>query len=487
MSVLKGGLLKILSQEDIYELHLATLDLLGRGVFIDEDQVLSDLEAAGAIVNYVTRKAKLPDYLVEECIRKAPSRLEVHGRDPKKCVKLEGKRVYTHNGGSTTYIVDLKNEKRREGLQQDIRETTRLMDALEQVDACSPLVTCSDVPPALISIISLKEMIENTMKPVYLNTISSAEEARFFIRMGVLVSAGTEEFRKNPWPQPGISPVSPLKFEKKITQAIHVCAKNGLPIGLLPAPISGASGPMTLAGMLVLQNAEILTGLTIVQVLNPGTPVIYAARASTLDMRTALNCWGSPELGIMGACAVQLAQYYNLPSDVYGISTDAKRPDAQVGYEKAFNGILPALTGANFISGMGLLGGDTSSYEQLVIDNELFGMIFRTLRTPIFPIDDDSLALDVIEHVTNLEGGTFLAQPHTRDYFRKGEHWMPNYRISERNSADEWLKLGEKDIADRAREVTKEILKEHHPEPLDKDVREELDNLVKQAYDELVT
>ncbi len=175
-----------------------------------------------------------------------------------------------------------------------------------------------------------------------------------------------------------------------------------------------------------------------------------------------------------------------MPSDVYGISTDAKRPDAQVGYEKAFNGILPALTGANFISGMGLLGGDTSSYEQLVIDNELFGMIFRTLRTPIFPIDDNSLALDVIEHVTNLEGGTFLAQPHTRDYFRKGEHWMPNYRISERNSADEWMKLGERDIADRAREFAKEILKEHYPEPLDKDVREELDNLVKQAHDELV-
>ena len=485
MATLKGGLLQILSQDEIYDLHLSTLDLLGRGVFIDDDSVLKVLESAGALVDHVHRKVKLPDYLVEECIRKAPPRLEVVGRDPKKCVKLEGRRVHTHNGGSTTYIMDLDRKERREGLQRDIRETTRLMDALKNIDAVVPLCTCSDVPPALISIISLKEMIENTTKPVH-STISRVEEVRFLIRMGVIVSAGVEEFRKHPWPYVGISPISPLKFERKITQAIRECALIGLPIKLLPAPISGASGPMTLAGTLVLQNAEILTGLTIIQILNPGCPVIYAARASTLDMRTALNCWGSPEVGIMGACAAQLAQYYHLPSDAYGLSTDAKLPDCQAGYEKAWNGMLPALSGANFISGLGMLGGDTSSYEQLVIDNDLFGMIFRTLRAPIFTIDDDTLALDVIEDVAGRKGGTFLAQSHTREFFRKGEHWMPNYRVSERNSAEEWTKLGKRDIADRAREVAKEILSDHHPEPLDKDVREGLDNLVKQAYEELV-
>jgi trimethylamine--corrinoid protein Co-methyltransferase len=372
-------------------------------------------------------------------------------------------------------------------LQQDIRDTARLMDALDHVHAVSPLVTCSDVPPALVSIISLKEMIENTLKPVYLNRISSAEEAKFFIRMGVIISAGVEEFRKNPWPYPRVSPISPLRFEKNITEAIRECALMGLPIGIMPVPISGASSPMTLAGTLVLQNAEVLTGLTIIQVLNPGCPVIYGARASVLDMRTAFTSWGSPEVGIMGACAVQLAQQYNLPSDVYGLSTNAKLPDAQAGYEKAVNGILPVLTGANFISGMGMLGGNTSSYEQLVIDNEIFEMSFPTLRSPIFTLDDITLGLDVIEEVVNSEGKShFLAQPHTREFFRKGEHLMPNYRVTERNSTEEWLKLGGKDIAERARDVAKEILAEHEPEPLDKDIREGLDSIVKQAYEEFL-
>lgn len=487
MGTIKGNLLQILRQDDIYDLHLATLDLLGRGVFIDDDRVLRALESAGALVDYGRRKVKLPDYLVEECIRKSPSRLEIHGRDPKAYLRLEGKRVHTHNGGPTLYIRDLESNVLREGLVQDVRDTTRLMDALDNVDAIAPSVACSDVPPALVSIVSLKEMIENTLKPVYLSRISSAEEARYFIRMGVIASAGIEEFRKNPWPYPRITPISPLRFEQRITQAIRECALVGMPIGLLPTPISGASGPMTLAGTLVLQNAEVLTGLTIIQVLNPGCPVIYGARASTLDMRTAFTSWGNPEVGILGACAVQLAQNYHLPSDVYGLSTNAKLPDAQAGYEKALNGILPALTGANFISGMGMLGGDTSSYEQLVIDNEIFGMSFRTLRAPIFTIDDTTLALDVIEEVVNQEGRThFLAQPHTREFFRKGEHLMPNYRVSERNSTEEWLKLGGKHIAERAREVAKEILRDHHPEPLDKDIREGLDNIVKQAYEEFL-
>jgi len=226
---------------------------------------------------------------------------------------------------------------------------------------------------------------------------------------------------------------------------------------------------------LVQQNAEMLAGIVMVQLLNPGNPVQYSPRCIPLDMSTGQACTGAEE-ALMSVGCVQLAKYYGLPSDVYGLETDSKVLDEQVAMERMMSGLLPALAGANALSGAGCIeSGITVSYEQLVIDDEIFEMIFRAVRGIDF--DEEKLAVDVIIKVAQ-ESSNFLEQKHTLQHFQS-EYFMP--KLVNRAARARWERMGSKSIIEVAREKAKKILAEHQPLPIDEDAKKKVQEILKTA------
>jgi len=250
-----------------------------------------------------------------------------------------------------------------------------------------------------------------------------------------------------------ICAISPMKMDGNYGDMIVAIAEAGIPIVVPAEPLCGSTSPVTLAGNLVIQNVDSLTGVCLTQLVNPGTPVIYGSVASISDFRDLKYVTGAIEMGLLNAAGAQMAQFYRLPFYATAGMSDAKTIDAQCGYESALSSLLCALGGANFIhDAAGLLDFALSvSYEKYVVDNEIIGMVMRAVEG--IKVDEDTLAFDLIKEVG--PGGHFVSAKHTRKYMRT-EHYQPT--LSERDNLEEWQAKGKRDTGTRAKERVEEIL-----------------------------
>jgi trimethylamine--corrinoid protein Co-methyltransferase len=236
-----------------------------------------------------------------------------------------------------------------------------------------------------------------------------------------------------------------------------------------------------LAGALAQQNAEVLASIVLVQLVNPGMPIYYCGRLAVLEPRSGGSTWGGVELGMISAGTVQIAHRYRLPVNVYGFSTNAHDLRLQNGYERALNAVIPALAGANELSGIGeMAAGVSGSFAQMVVDDEIANSVHRLRRG--FEVNADSLALEVIAAV--MEGQTdFVSDIHTVKYLRGGELFIP--KLAERRSWDEWTKSGREGVAERAQAKAEKLLAEHEVEPLSAAQEAELDAILRAAESDL--
>jgi trimethylamine--corrinoid protein Co-methyltransferase len=254
-------------------------------------------------------------------------------------------------------------------------------------------------------------------------------------------------------------------------------ARLGLPLGPLPCPIMGATGPMSAAGALAQQNAEVLASIVLAELIRPGLPISYCGRLSVMHPRTGLAMWGNPEIGLVSAGTVEVGHSYGLPVNVYGLCTDAHTSDMQSGYERAFNILIPALAGADELSGVGeVWGGVVSSMAQMVIDDEILGSVKHLVRG--FEVNPDSLAVEVIAKV--MDGPrNFLGQKHTAQYIRRGE--VLQTRLAGREGWGEWESSGRKGIVERGAERAAELLSTHQVPPLDTAQLAEMERVIRAA------
>ncbi|MEM3109211.1 MAG: trimethylamine methyltransferase family protein, partial [Candidatus Bathyarchaeia archaeon] len=315
-------------------------------------------------------------------------------------------------------------------------------------------------------------VVKNTEKHV-INQADGAKEVRDEARMAAaIMDIELEEVGRRPIFSVIADLAPPLKFPRTIIEVIMECAKYRIPILLESDPYAGGTAPITTAGIILQQNAEILAGITLTELAKPNTPIIYTCAPMVLDMRLGVASLGAPERGVYHVATAQLCRYYGVPLCGVAGTTDSKVVDVQAGYEKAISYLMAALSGVNIItSHTGTLESVlTISYEQSVIDNEIYGMVFRILRGG--DISDDSLyeAFKVIGKVGPL-GSHYLSQEHTRKYFPV-EEWLPT--VSDRNKWDAWVRKGKKTALKMAREKAKKILKEHRPEPLPRETLEEI-------------
>jgi trimethylamine--corrinoid protein Co-methyltransferase len=467
--------LKILSDSEITKIHQATLRILSEvGVILMHSRGREILFEAGA--QGTGDRVLLPPDLVEREVARCPARVTLRGRGGGEVTLGDGQ-MYWHNLGGAREVYNPTKDQRTPATVQDIRATIRLLDALDQATSITPFYTPLDVPGALMSLMMYRHTLPNTTKPVHGPGVQRAAEVRYLAHMAATIGEPKEMLTI------GISPISPLNFPDDITAAILETAHLGIPLGPLPCPTAGATAPMSMAGALAQQNAEVLASIVLAQLIHPGLPVFYCGRLAMLEPHSGSSVWGGVELGLVSAATVQIGHFYNLPVNVYGFSTNAHRLEIQNGYERALNAVIPALAGADELSGIGEMeAGVMGSNAQMVIDNEIAAGIQRLLRG--FQVNEDSLAIELVGTV--MDGlHNFLSEEHTVRYLRSGEMLLA--RLAERRSWDVWDQSGRQGMAERAQARAEHLLATHQIPPLSEFQEKELDQIISAAQQELAS
>ena len=465
---------KIISDQEIEAIHQATLRVLGEvGIVLDHPETVAMLVDLGA--EQVGDRVRIPPELIEDSLSKSTKQVTIKGRNGSTAVLGDGT-LHWHNLGGARQVYHPKEERVSDATVQDVVHATRLLDALDQATTITPFFTPTDVPGEVMSLAMYRHCLSHTTKPVQGPGIQTPRETQYAIDMAEVIGPAREYLTLS------VSPISPLTFPADLVGSMVEIAKCGIAFGPLPCPTAGTTAPMSLAGALTQQNAEVVASIVIVQAVNPGLPIIYCGRLAMMEPRTGTSVWGGVELGIASAATVQIGHRYRLPVNVYGFSTNAHTLDIQSGYERSLNAILPALAGADELSGIGeMSAGVMGSYAQMVCDNDIAAAVQRTRRG--FSVDEDALAVEVIQEV--MDGPhNFMTEMHTVKYLRAGE--ILTKLLGVRQTYEQWQKGDRMNLAQRAAAEAERILNTHQVQPLSEDQEAELDKILQAAQNEFV-
>ena len=440
------------------------------GVRINDITFLDRLKAAGAQVDYDNQIVRFAGDWLDEVLGRAPSKFILYSRDGRNDLHLGEGRIHFGNGGRVFRILDMGTGGYRRTMLRDVANTAILVDHLDYIRFYIIACQAHDLEPQSYHLNDYFRSFYHTTKHV-MGGCDNLEGVRQMWELASFIAGGEDKLREKPFVSVITNVISPLTIDGNTLGILNFCTTHGIPATCAPAPIAGATSPATLAGTLSQMHAESLAGVAIAQVLTPGAKVLYGAVPTAMDLRTMEYTMGSVEMGMMNAAAVQLAKLYNLPIYASGGLTEAKRPDIQAGFEKHFSNLIVAMTGADFIHlTAGLMdSGNSLSYEQFVIDNEILGMIHRELAG--IEVNEETLGFDVIEKVG--PGGNYVAEDHTIDHMMD-EFFYPN--LSVRCSFDIWEERGRPDMLSRANVMVKKTLDEGRQGRLDPDLILEIKN-----------
>jgi len=451
-----------LTEKNTELIHQATLNLLDKtGVRVESRAAVEIFEGAGGRVEEDDPgfRVKLPPNLVEACVALSPGRVTLFGRDPRYDITLEkGSSCFTLFGENVN-VIDPHTLEHRSCTKEDLGQATRVADALDEIGIVEKCMGSHDKPAATQSLHNYEAMVTNTGKHV-LHGFFSAMNTKKIVEMAAACSGGMDIFKTRPCVTSVVCPTSPLTLVQQCCEVIIEAARSNVGICCVTMPLSGTTSPATLAGTLVVQNAELLSALTLTQLANQGTPFIYGSCATIMDLKIGNPAMGAPENGMLTTGTAGLAQYYDIPSWCGSGITGSKLPDAQAAYEFALNTTLSMLAGVNilFCCG-GIEYGLTFDYAKLIMDTAHIKNI--NLAKGGMGIDEETLALDVIQGVG--PGGEFLTHPHTMDHMRS----MSSGGLFDRSSRDTWAEAAQgKNTTERAYEKARHIIETHQPMPL---------------------
>jgi trimethylamine---corrinoid protein Co-methyltransferase len=475
----KGRRLQYLTEEEVRAWHHESLNLLEDvGAKVGYEPALKLLKDAGCDVSAKDGIVRVPQHVVEKALALAPSRFVMGGRDPSWDVVVGGNNVHTTGSGNCVNVIDLESGEFRPGTFRDLEEMVRLQDVLDNLEICQNPITPSDLPKNGLYVKAFEGMVKNTGKHL-MNQAESAAEVRDHVDMLAAAVGSREEVLRRKLVSFVCCFKSPLIYGETNCEVLFECAKLGLPLLVETDPISGATAPVTLAGVLIQQNAELLFGITLAQLVRPGAPVLYTHAPTVMDMRSGDVSEGCPERCLYYIYCAQICRYYDIPSCGVSGTTDSKLNDIQSGLEKAATLLPTALAGYNLIySSAGTINSVlATSLEGIVVDDELYGYVKRVLRGVDFSVETIQGSAQVIRKVAHT-GKSFLTERHTKENLRK-EHWAPS--IADRRPYEIFASAGKKGMLEAAREKAKKILAGHKPLPLPDGAREKIGEIVERA------
>ncbi|MCX8521087.1 MAG: trimethylamine methyltransferase family protein, partial [Rhodoferax sp.] len=380
---MNGGNYKALSDADVLKIHHAALDALETiGLADAPESGIELLTKAGAKLNDKGRLL-FPRALIEDTVANAARHFPLYGQDPKHDLEPWGSKVYFGTAGAAVNMVNARTGDYRESTTRDLYDIARVVDTLEHIHFYQRSVVCRDLPlPSEMDFNTTYACVSGTTKHVGASWVAP-EHVEQSLKMLHLIAGGEDKWRERPFvSQSNCFVVPPMKFAYDACKCMEVAVRGGMPVLLLSAGQAGATAPASMATALVQETAECLAGLVYVNAIKPKAPAIFGTWCFVSDLRTGAMSGGSPEQALLSAASAQISRFYDLTGGTASGMCDSKLPDAQAGFEKAYNHALVGNAGANLIyesAGMlaSLLG---FSLESLLIDNDIIGAVQRTIR-----------------------------------------------------------------------------------------------------------
>jgi len=470
---------RVLDAGRIQRIHEVSLTILSEvGVEVPHGEMLDRLADHGADVNRTTQRVRMPPELVTRCLEQAGKRFTLCGRDTgRQAVFGDGKRNYNSIAGEALWV-DEPGGKRRYTRLDDVAAATRLGDALDGITMPGAMADPHDVPAAYRCVEVFATMLRHTTKPVTF-WFHDRPSARFINELMIAVRGDEKRAAAQPLCYPFLEPISPLRFPFHGVDLLFETARLNLPVPIGPMAQLGVSAPAGIAGTMAQQNAEILAGICLTQLIRPGMPVCYGGICHAFDMRTTQMIFAGPEQAIFGVAMTQMGKHYGLPVYVNVGLTDAKRPDAQAGLECGLTLMLAAAAGADIFGHMGIAGVDqATSLDMLVMQDEIIRYVESVMRELDF--SDDAFGVDEIAAVG--PGGTFIDREHTAARFRR-ELWQP--RLLDRNYYEAWREAGGATLEQRCRQTRDTLTRTHTPVPLAPELDTAIEGVLNAARREL--
>jgi trimethylamine--corrinoid protein Co-methyltransferase len=442
------------------------------GILVENEEALGLLSQAGARVSDDRRRVFIPQDMCERCIESVPRSFSLYDRHGGETVRVGGDDVHFVPGSVATRVYDFAERSIRKATTQDVVEFVALMDGLPAIDLQSTCVVPDDVPESVADRYRLFLALAYGNKPVVTGTFT---KGAFSTMLAFLtVARGTlEALKEKPLAIFDCCPSSPLMWSDLTGQVLIDCARSGVPVDVIPAPLIGATSPVTLMGTLIQHTAENLSGIVIHQTAGQGSPLAYGGAAAVFDMRKGTAPMSGIEAVMVDAAYAQIGKFFGLPTHSFMGLSDAKTPDIQAGFETTLGTVLATLAGVNIVSGAGLLNYvNCQSLEKLVIDNEICAHAQRLVQG--IRLRGEDAGFDVIRECAL--SSSFLTSQHTRQHFRE-EVYYPD-PVIDRLSQGDWEAAGGASAADRAHDRVRQMLESPAVSPLDSTKMKELEALM---------
>lgn len=460
----------LLSETQLQHLHLAALEVLRRtGVRFYHQEALEILKKAGASISD-GNLIKIPAHVVQNALRSVPNRIVMCDRDGAPAMFLEGYNCYFGTGSDTLNLLDPETGEHRVFTKADIINGYRLCDALPNIHFVMSIGIPSEVEPLMVYDTQMALMLEHTSKPIVFVTNDKASCQRA-IDMAAVVAGGYDALVEQQHILLYSEPTSPLEQSETAVEKLMLMAEWGLPIVHSPAPMMGATGPITMAGGIVLALAEILSSLVLHQLKRPGAPFVFGSGIHHVDMLSGQIVYASPEFQLTRTAIAELGRWYGLPTWGYAGCSDAKVMDEQAAAEAMMSVMMSKLMGSNLIHDVGYMeSGVTTSFEMIVLTDELIAMTDHLMKG--IEINDDTVMIDELDKVG--PGGQFMDSKET--YKRFKEYWYPG--LLDHKVYSRWMEDGSKTMGQRLNAKVKELIKEHKAPELSSEKKQKIDEIL---------
>ena len=456
-----------LGPQECEQIHLASLEILERiGVDVHDEKARDILVKGGAASDGL--RVRIPAYMVARALETAPSTLTLYDRKGKVAIRAGQYSSYYGGGSDCLNILDHHTGQRRKPVLTDVRDASRLLDALPEIDFVMSAFLPEDVDQRIYDRYQMEVMLNNTTKPIVFVT-PDFEGCVAAVEMCEAVAGSPEAFQKKPFATCYINVTSGLIANQEALQKCMYLAEKGLPLLYIPLNAGGVNSPHTTAGCMASMNAGILLGVVLSQLVRPGVPVAVPGwNGGPYNLQTMV---GNYVLADEQGVPTSMGKYYDLPVFGLGGSTDSKVLDQQSGFEATLSLMTSLLHGANIVHDVGFMdAGLQGSMQMMAICNEILGFLRATTKGVV--VNDETLALDVIEELGPT--GNYMGHDHTIRHYKE-----PFYsKLIDKNPYSVWQKRGSLTMEQRATKMVDDLLSKHQVEPLSEEAQKAIHAIV---------
>jgi trimethylamine--corrinoid protein Co-methyltransferase len=464
----KAKPLELLADQQVEAILEGTLDVLEKkGARIDHQDTLSFLAEQDCIVDFDTGLVKIPQSLAVDCLKKCPSSFIVKARDPKLSLQIDLDTLYFCNSIGMN-LLDLDTWETRKPTVSDNIEAVRVLHSLDTVhflNAYFPYMELEGVAPCMTLVEGMANMFRNSTK--VMGSAYQQDSEIFAIKMARAVGMDLIG---------GVCASPPLTYDAATCKVVRRWTEAGFPLDIGSGAVMGGTAPVTIAGATITNNAELLAGIVLAQLLKPGVGIAVGDFVHPLDMRRGTPVFGAMECALHQVVFNQFWRKYGIPTHSWYGFTNAKKVDFQSGYERSMTALVSALSGASIIDLHGAVYGELAwNPAQAVLDDDLAGWIGRFMEGVEF--SEETLAVDLIKEIGPIPGN-YLGTAHTRKWWKRSQ-FIP--RCADRDSYPEWVKSGKRDALSHACARMEQILASCELTPLTGDQDRELSEILEEA------